>query len=805
MIDYELEELFRQDSVKKNLIITDSDNEITLTNEDIYQESFKLRESLCSESELLFGSCEASEINFTTSYMSGLKGKEITVSLVLDDNTEIPFVIGTYIVVEDKLTADRSKREIVAYDSMYKINNTDVTSWYDSLSFPLSLKEFRDSFFADLEIAQETTTLVNDSIQINKTIQSNQLSGADVIRAICECNAVFGHIGRDNVFKYVRLSNGTEYNINPTMYANVEYEDYSCAEITGLQIRSEAYDIGVQVGTNDNAYIMQGNFLVAGYSTEALTPVANNMLGVMTMLNTYTPCKVNTIGNLCVEVGDRISVVKTDNETVDTWIMQRSCEGIQSLFDTFESLGEETRTERMNGIPYQITQLMGKSNVLERSIEQTRSEITDVEQTLRTEITQTASGIEIQIENLQSQIDGEIMYYEGEGVPTLLNYPYWDFCTNIPCNGTVQTTDDLRFVYTEQNKKDHLQDLYFDNEHVVSYRFVKTDGNYLWREIADGQTSAIMQRISRLEYTADNLTSEFTEIEKDVTAQGKQIITNTSNIEQTAKDITSEVTSRTNADKNLSTRITQNANSISTKVSKGDVCSEINQTSDQITLSSNRLVVNSTNFKLSKEGNVECSNMKITGGEISIPQATQSGGISQAFVSITRANGFVYGSEWGYGDLQGGATTKINSSGLSCVSKFNGVEGGISVGLFGLTVTGMLSVSGLKNRVVDTEHYGKRLQNAYETCSPYFGDIGEGQTDENGVCIIPIDEIFAETVSVEYGYQVFLQKYGEGDIYVAERNDTEFVVKGTPNLKFAWEMKARQKGYENIRLQEFNE
>lgn len=780
MIDYELEELFRQDSVKKNLIITDSDNEITLTNEDIYQESFKLRESLCSESELLFGSCEASEINFTTSYMSGLKGKEITVSLVLDDNTETPFVIGTYIVVEDKLTADRSKREIVAYDSMYKINNTDVTSWYDSLSFPLSLKDFRDSFFEHLGIEHETTTLVNDSIQINKTIQSNQISGADVIRAICECNAVFGHIGRDNVFKYVRLSNGTEYTINPTMYANVEYEDYSCAEITGLQIRSEAYDIGVQVGTNDNAYIMQGNFLVAGYSTEALTPVANNMFGVMTMLDTYTPCKVNTIGNLCVEVGDRISVVKTDNEIVDTWIMQRSCEGIQSLFDTFESMGEETRTERMNGIPYQLTQLMGKSNVLERSIEQTRSEITDVEQTLRTEITQTASGIEIQIENLQSQIDGEIMYYEGEGVPTLLNYPYWDFCTNIPCNGTVQTTEDLRFVYTEQNKKDHLQDLYFDNEHVVSYRFTKQDGNYLWREIADGQTSAIMQRISRLEYTADNLTSEFTEIEKDVTAQGVQITENTS-------------------------KITQTADEISTKVSKNGVVSEINQSSEQITLKSNRLVVQSNNFKLSKEGNVECSNMKITGGEISIPQATQSGGISQAFVSITRENGFVYGNEWGYGDLQGGATTKINSSGLSCVSRFNGVEGGITVNLVGLTVQGMLSVSGLKNRIVDTEHYGKRLQNAYETCSPYFGDIGEGQTDENGVCIIPIDEIFAETVSVEYGYQVFLQKYGEGDIYVAERNDTEFVVKGTPNLKFAWEMKARQKGYENIRLQEFNQ
>jgi len=44
-------------------------------------------------------------------------------------------------------------------------------------------------------------------------------------------------------------------------------------------------------------------------------------------------------------------------------------------------------------------------------------------------------------------------------------------------------------------------------------------------------------------------------------------------------------------------------NQISSKVSVGDVCSEINQSSEQIALNSNRLVVNSTNFKLDDSGN----------------------------------------------------------------------------------------------------------------------------------------------------------------------------------------------------------
>ena len=46
-------------------------------------------------------------------------------------------------------------------------------------------------------------------------------------------------------------------------------------------------------------------------------------------------------------------------------------------------------------------------------------------------------------------------------------------------------------------------------------------------------------------------------------------------------------------------------NQISSKVSKGDVCSEINQSSEQIVLKSNRLVIDSTNFKLDANGNAD--------------------------------------------------------------------------------------------------------------------------------------------------------------------------------------------------------
>lgn len=115
-----------------------------------------------------------------------------------------------------------------------------------------------------------------------------------------------------------------------------------------------------------------------------------------------------------------------------------------------------------------------------------------------------------------------------------------------------------------------------------------------------------------------------------------------------------------------------------------------------------------------------------------------------------------------------------------------------------------LSISGSKNCVQETESYGKRLINAYETADYYFGDIGESKL-ENGECIVFIDNIFKEIINLDYEYQVFLTKYGRGDIWVAERNKDCFVVQGENDISFGWEIKGKRKGYETSRLEKYEE
>jgi phage minor structural protein len=115
-----------------------------------------------------------------------------------------------------------------------------------------------------------------------------------------------------------------------------------------------------------------------------------------------------------------------------------------------------------------------------------------------------------------------------------------------------------------------------------------------------------------------------------------------------------------------------------------------------------------------------------------------------------------------------------------------------------------LAISGTKNCVQDTENFGKRLINAYETADYLFGDVGESII-ENGECIVYLDDVFKETISTDYKYQVFITKYGKGDIWVSERHEDYFIVQADNDISFGWEIKAKRKGYENYRLEEYVE
>lgn len=118
----------------------------------------------------------------------------------------------------------------------------------------------------------------------------------------------------------------------------------------------------------------------------------------------------------------------------------------------------------------------------------------------------------------------------------------------------------------------------------------------------------------------------------------------------------------------------------------------------------------------------------------------------------------------------------------------------------GVRIHGALTIDGGKARAVKTT-YGTTTLNAVESADALFEDIGEGVVGEDGVCYIYIDPILLDTIDTKCNYQVFVQAYGEGNVYPVERTETYFIVNGTPGLKFGWRLTAKQRGYENYRLE----
>ena len=122
----------------------------------------------------------------------------------------------------------------------------------------------------------------------------------------------------------------------------------------------------------------------------------------------------------------------------------------------------------------------------------------------------------------------------------------------------------------------------------------------------------------RINVTADQITQEVTRAENEENSIRTALTLKADSAElgyyQTKADMTNYATT------------TWAENKISSKVSVGDVCSEINQSSEQITLNSNRLVVNSTNFKLDANGNADYRG-NISAGEANFYNITGFGGM----------------------------------------------------------------------------------------------------------------------------------------------------------------------------------
>ena len=348
---------------------------LTIENSDIYGESMSLKESLFDGNGALeITGCVASCFSIEIRHQSyDLKNLIVIASIRIDNGNWIQLFRGNVDSVET--VRDRSYQKLTCYDPIQYLATKNVYYAYDQLNDTFTVKQLRDKIFTFIGIGQKTQTLPNDSIVLNKTIDSGEISFIDAVKAICQLNGMFGIMNRDNQFEYRQLTfwdddlpypsaetfpsddlfPGTIDSPNHTYidaYQSIKYEDYEVALIDKVTVRDGSSDEEAGVyGSGDNNYLVDSNIFCGELTILDKEAIATNLYNAVSGI-TYRPFDVSVLGRPYVEVGDAVSCYVYDYSTGSpvTYIMPfnvltRTLKGIQWLRDEYTASGSQLQPE----------------------------------------------------------------------------------------------------------------------------------------------------------------------------------------------------------------------------------------------------------------------------------------------------------------------------------------------------------------------------------------------------------------------------------------------------------------------------
>ena len=522
---------------------------VTITNETIHQESVSIKQAITGDGDLEFGGCIASTFEFEVSEVltEELKGQEFTTELLVNNGNAARAKMGTYIAETVTQVDDNDYKKVVGYDAFYKMQE-DASDWYNSFFSNITqttLKNFRQSLLLHFGVESEVQSLPNDNMIVTKTIDttSNKVTGQALLKMTCVLAGGFGIINRDGKFEITYLTSEPLYpeeNLYPEEtlypedgefeyiglnkdgtetfypeYRSVTYEEYNVERISCLILKTNKSSITATIGTDtSNPYIISGNYLLYGKTTEELNTIGNNIVNKFTSVVGYRPCDITTDGMAWLDIGSQIALEKKNDDIV-AYLFSRELKGIQALTDTISAKGNKYR-DNQTSVEDDIEDLKNKDDELDEKTDEISDSIDEVSGNLN----DLAEKTTVSLKKTEDSIEAEVTRASN----------------------------------------------------------------------AEGELSG------RITVTADAVNTEVTRAKgAEETLSGR--------ITVTAGEITQEVSRATSEENTLRA-------SISLKIDKdddGQIISMINESADVITLNSNRLIVNSTNFTLDGNGNVSVS------------------------------------------------------------------------------------------------------------------------------------------------------------------------------------------------------
>lgn len=405
------------DSTHKVLTLTFPDVNVTITNDDIVGESAELTEAIENETNLTFKGCISSQLKFqVANIVSDLRGQYVEAKIQAANTEEISLFKG-YVDTQDNQTYEDVLTTFTAYDVLATKGGINCQSFLESLTYPINVKNFRNALFTFLSIGQASASLINDNLQITSNILNyyENPKAVDLMRHICELNAVYGQIGRDGLFYYRELkpiSEGTYpgedtypgsdtypadenagITIDEPMFSALEYEPYEVEKITKVAIYDSAGIDQGQAGSGTNVWSISDNPLAFSVN---MRQAAANLLSKVDGLAYSAVIKLDCVGMPWIECGDTY-MSYTRRHTVRTYVLNRTLKGIQALFDAYSSDSDRTMP------PYKQTAI-SSINANRKTVLEIQADIVQIRELKADKATvEQLSAREAQFENVTAQ------------------------------------------------------------------------------------------------------------------------------------------------------------------------------------------------------------------------------------------------------------------------------------------------------------------------------------------------------------------------------------------------------------------
>lgn len=417
---------YMKDSVTRHLSLHFPELDKEIGGTQIHQESMSLSENLVDRDSIEFVGCIASKFKINVQDLrEDVKGRRIIVKIWTDGTEDEPMTLFIGIVDSAMKQSNKRIKEITAYDDLYLCGKTEMAAWYKSLTFPITLKDLRDSLFAYIGLEQEEKVLPNDDLVIKKQYDPKTLRSLDVIKAICQINGAFGIINRQGKFEYRILGKIKSKGAYPgplffpgpntfpgigttscgsnlaqtdfAFYRNASYEEFEVRPVDKVTIRQSEDEDGVTYGEGMNNYIIQGNMFSYKLDNSTLSSVAEKIYNSVQGFS-YYPHSLNNNGLPYVECGlDVVTYMMVDYEKtfseentsggivykkISFPVLNRNLSGIQSLKDNYEAKGEEYQTEFITDLQTQIDTIKKKQSVSKQEVEDYINDYTYSQETI---------------------------------------------------------------------------------------------------------------------------------------------------------------------------------------------------------------------------------------------------------------------------------------------------------------------------------------------------------------------------------------------------------------------------------------